>query len=215
MKTFETHPAAMERRTLIKWVMAASAATAAGSQFGWSAAPAAPAAGYGTDPDLLKKYSAGDCWPLTLSAAEKATAALLCDVIIPADDQGPSASSVKVPDFIDEWVSAPYPGHDRDRKLITEGLAWIEAEAQRRFQNDFGSLIVRQRNAICDDICHAPDAKPEFRTAARFFARFRDLCASGYYTTPAGMKDIGYVGNVALERFDGPPPEVRRKLGLS
>ena len=215
MKTFETHPAAMERRTLIKWVMAASAATAAGSQFGWSAAPAAPAAGYGTDPDLLKKYSAGDCWPLTLSAAEKATAALLCDVIIPADDQGPSASSVKVPDFIDEWVSAPYPGHDRDRKLITEGLAWIEAEAQRRFQNDFGSLVVRQRNAICDDICHAPDAKPEFRTAARFFARFRDLCASGYYTTPAGMKDIGYVGNVALERFDGPPPEVRRKLGLS
>jgi hypothetical protein len=215
MKTFETHPAAMERRTLIKWVMAASAATAAGSQFGWSAAPAAPAAGYGTAPDLLKKYSAGDCWPLTLSAAEKATAALLCDVIIPADDQGPSASSVKVPDFIDEWVSAPYPGHDRDRKLITEGLAWIEAEAQRRFQNDFGSLVVRQRNAICDDICHAPDAKPEFRAAARFFARFRDLCASGYYTTPAGMKDIGYVGNVALERFDGPPPEVRRKLGLS
>ena len=155
MKTFETHPAAMERRTLIKWVMAASAATAAGSQFGWSAAPAAPAAGYGTDPDLLKKYSAGDCWPLTLSAAEKATAALLCDVIIPADDQGPSASSVKVPDFIDEWVSAPYPGHDRDRKLITEGLAWIEAEAQRRFQNDFGSLIVRQRNAICDEIGRA------------------------------------------------------------
>ena len=113
-------------------------------------------------------------------------------MIIPADDQGPSASSVKVPDFIDEWVSAPYPGHDRDRKLITEGLAWIEAEAQRRFQNDFGSLVVRQRNAICDDICFEPKAKPEFKTAARFFRRFRDLTAGGYYTTPEGMKDIGY-----------------------
>lgn len=206
---------AMDRRTMIKWVMAASAATAAGSQFSWAAAPAAPVQGYGTDPDLLKKYAAGDCWPLTLTATEKATAAVLCDTIIPADDKGPSASSVKVPDFIDEWVSAPYPNHDRDRKLISEGLAWIEAESQRRFQNDFASLVVRQRNAICDDICHLPDAKPELRQAARFFARFRDLCASGYYTTPAGMKDIGYVGNVALEKFEGPPPEVLKKLGLA
>ena len=206
---------AMDRRTMIKWVMAASAATAAGSEFSWAAAPAAPVKGYGTDPDLVKKYAAGDCWPLTFTAAEKATAAVLCDTIIPADDKGPSASSVKVPDFIDEWISAPYPGHDRDRKLISEGLAWIEAEAQRRFQNDFGSLVVRQRNAICDDICFEPKAKPEFRTAARFFRRFRDLTAGGYYTTPEGMKDIGYTGNVPLDKFEGPPPEVLQKLGLA
>ena len=78
-----------------------------------------------------------------------------------------------------------------------------------------GVFKLRAGGAVTVDNTYAPDAKPEFRTAARFFARFRDLCASGYYTTPAGMKDIGYVGNVALERFDGPPPEVRRKLGLS
>ena len=141
-------PAVMDRRTMIKWVMAASAATSAGGDFAWAAAPTTPVQGYGTDPDLLKKYAAGDCWPLTLTAGEKSTAAALCDTIIPADDQGPSASSVKVPDFIDEWVSAPYPNHDRDRKLIREGLAWLDAESQRRFQNDFVSLVVRQRNAI-------------------------------------------------------------------
>jgi hypothetical protein len=28
------------------------------------------------------------------------------------------------------------------------------------------------------------------------------------------MKDIGYVGNVPLASFDGPPTEVLRKLGL-
>jgi hypothetical protein len=28
------------------------------------------------------------------------------------------------------------------------------------------------------------------------------------------MRDLGYVGNVALARFDGPPPEVLRKVGL-
>ena len=205
----------LDRRTMIKWVMAASAATTAGTQFSWAAAPAAPAKGYGTDPDLIKKYAAGDCWPLSLSPAEKATATVLCDTIIPADEKGPSASSLKVPDFIDEWVSAPYPGHERDRVIIRDGLAWVEAESQRRLQHEFSSLVVRQRHASCDDICHLPDAKPELRPAARFFARFRDLCASGYYTTPAGMKDIGYVGNVALETFEGPPPEVLKKLGLA
>jgi hypothetical protein len=39
--------------------------------------------------------------------------------------------------------------------------------------------------------------------------------AGGFYTTPAGMKDIGYTGNVPLEKFDGPPPEALKKAGLS
>jgi len=43
----------------------------------------------------------------------------------------------------------------------------------------------------------------------------RNLTASGFYTTPVGWKDIGYVGNMALNKFDGPPPEVLKYLGLS
>ena len=98
---------------------------------------------------------------------------------------------------------------------ITIGLAWIEAESQKRFGSEFGNLVARQKNAICDDICFEPEAKPAFKKAAHFFKRFRDLTAGGYYTTPEGMKDVGYVGNVALEKFEGPPPEVLQKLGLA
>ena len=29
------------------------------------------------------------------------------------------------------------------------------------------------------------------------------------------MKDIGYRGNVALEKFDGPPREVLERVGLA
>jgi hypothetical protein len=97
---------------------------------------------------------------------------------------------------------------------VLEGLAWLDAEAQRRFGQDFTNLIFSQQHALCDDIGHAPAAKPEFKTAARFFARFRDLTAGGFYTTPEGMKDIGYVGNVPLTAFAGPPPEVLKQLGL-
>jgi hypothetical protein len=97
---------------------------------------------------------------------------------------------------------------------VVEGLVWLEAESQRRFQNPFVNLIARQRNAICDDICYAPNAKPEFRRAAQFFRRFRDLTAGGYYSTPEGMKDIGYTGNVPTEKFSI-PTEVLKQLGLA
>ena len=212
-------PRAMDRRDAIKWMLTAAASTtllgpsATGAEGG--PPPSMPTGkGYGTDPDLLKDYKPGELWPLTLNDAQRQTAASLCDVIIPADAKGPSASSVRVHDFIDEWISAPYPDHDRDRTLIVEGLTWLDKESQKRFGADFVNLVARQKNAICDDICFVPRAKPEFRQAAQFFKRYRDLTAGGYYTTPEGMKDIGYVGNVALEKFEGPPPEVLKKLGL-
>jgi hypothetical protein len=207
----------MDRRAAIKWLAAAAAATTVLDRSLLGAAePATRAAtGYGTDPDLVKTYKPGDLWPLTFTDAQRATAAVLCDVIIPADAKGPAASAVKVHDFVDEWISAPYPGHDDDRRLVVAGLAWLDEEANRRFQSDFVNLVARQRNAICDDICHLPKAKPEFRRAAQFFGRFRDLTAGGYYSTPEGMRDIGYTGNVALEKFEGPPPEVLQRLGLA
>ena len=213
-----TSSSRMDRRTALKWMLTAAASTALldPTTFGADTImmPAAVPGGYGTDPDLLKNYKPGDVWPLTFTEQQRTTTAALCDVIIPADAKGPGASALKVQDFIDEWVSAPYENHDRDKRTITEGLAWLDAESQKRFGNTFANLIARQKNAICDDICYEPNAKPEFKTAARFFKRFRDLTAGGYYTTPEGMKDIGYVGNIALERYDGPPREVLQKLGL-
>jgi hypothetical protein len=216
--TTPVSPRSMDRRDAIKWMLTAAASVSVleASAFaqGMAASPVLNNKGYGTDPDLVKLYKPGDVWPLTMTPAQTQTTAALCDVIIPADAKGPSASSVQVPAFIDEWISAPYPGHENDRKLVLDGLAWIDAESQKRFGADFVNLVTRQKNAICDDICYVPNAKPEFRTAAQFFRRFRDLTSGGYYTTPEGMKDIGYVGNVALETYEGPPREVLQKLGL-
>jgi hypothetical protein len=61
----------------------------------------------------------------------------------------------------------------------------------------------------------AKKAPPQFKQGAKFFARFRDLTAGGFYTTPQGMKDIGYTGNTPLATFDGPPAAVLQKLGLA
>lgn len=206
----------IDRRTAIKWMLTASASVALSPHLslGQHVATAFPVGGYGTDPFLNQGYKPGEFWPLTLTPKQRQTVAALCDVIIPADAKSPSASAVGVHDFIDEWISAPYPAQVSDRALILEGIEWLEAETQRRFGIAFVNTIARQKRMLCDDICHEPEAKEEFKQAAKFFARFRDLTAGGFYTTPAGMKDVGYIGNVPLATFDGPPPELIKQLGL-
>lgn len=227
----------VSRREAMQWVMGAVAAEALGPQgtfrtssaafgqeVGRTSAPQELASrqpppvfpgGYGGDPKLVHVYRGGEFWPLTMSEAQRLTAAALADVILPADQYGPAASTVGVVEMLDEWVSAPYPTQLADRPLVLEGLAWFEAESMKRFNVEFDGATDEQRRAICDDVCHAPEAKPEFEQAAAYFSRFRSLCAAAYYATPPGWEAIGYVGNVALERFDGPPQEVLEKLGVT
>jgi hypothetical protein len=214
----------MDRRDTLKWLLAASASPLLQRQaLGGGQAASAPAlrrsaesgAGYGSDPDLLKLYKAGEIWPLVLTPAQRRTVTALCDVIIPADEHSPGASAVGVVDFIDEWVSAPYAHQQHDRSMIEEGLTWLDAESTRRVAVEFAAANPADQATLCDDICDPLRAKEPFAAAATFFARFRDLTASGFYTTPVGFRDLGYVGNVPLLRFEGPPQEVLRKLGLS
>lgn len=208
----------VSRRAAIQWVMAAAAASAMPTTVFSKVAKeqAAPIAkGYGLDPNLVTPHKPGDFWPLTFNAAQKKTATVLADVILPKDQYGPAASQLHVPDWIDEWISAPYPQQRSDRPIVLNGLAWIEEESNRRFGQSFDALSEQQHHAICDDICFTETAKPQFRQAAEFFSRFRSIAAAAYYATPQGWNAIGYVGNVILENFEGPPPEVLKQLGVT
>jgi hypothetical protein len=208
----------MDRRTTIKWMLAASASMPLlkDAEVSAASANAVPtvAKPYGTDPNLTRVYKPGDLWPLTFTPEQRATATALCDLIIPADAISPSASAVGVIDFMDEWVSAPYEAQRADRKIVLEGLQWLDQEATRRFSKSFARLNVSQQRQVCDEICYLPKAKPQFKQAAVFFARYRDLTSGGFYTTPQGRKDLQYIGNIPLPSFNGPPPEVLKKVGL-
>jgi gluconate 2-dehydrogenase subunit 3-like protein len=203
----------MDRRTTLKWVLMAGAAWPLLSERAPGAAPPG-GPGYGTDPDLTKIHRPGDFWPLTLTHGERRLTGILADLIIPADEHSPSASAVGVVEFIDEWVSAPYPRCQRDRPIVIAGLRWLDEEAVRRGGQSFARLAAAGQLAICDDICSETRAVPERRTAAQFFARLRDLTAGGFYCTPAGRKDLGYIGNVAQASFAGPPAALLKKLNL-
>jgi len=218
-----------DRRTTIKLIMAAAAAVPAlraRANYTDNLEPgAAPPGslrefvptmdGYGPDPDLIKAYEKGAFWPLTLDLQQRQLAAALSDLIIPADEHSPSASAVGVVDFIDEWISAPYPQQRADRDTVLGGFTWLDGEAQRCSEQPFAKLSESQQRAICDPVCDLSRAPADLQAPARFFALYRNLTAAGFYTTAAGRKDVQYIGNVPLKQFDGPPLELLRKLGLA
>jgi len=209
----------LPRRTVFKWFVAVAATLQLGDAlvFGAEPVPGVPpvsATGYGSDPLLNHTYKPGDNWSLTLSRTQRAAAIALADVILPADNLGPAASELRVIDFVDEWVSAPYPAQLLDRDIVLPGLDWLDAEASRRFGRVFAALALEQQRAICDDICFAQRATDAFRSGARFFSRFRSLAAAAYYATPEGWEAIGYVGNQPSLIYEGPPEEVLTRLGV-
>ena len=204
----------MDRRETLQWMLAASAAM--GIEMSAGATPAGrKGKGYGTDAKLTKTYRSGELWPLSFTPEQNRCAQALCGLIIPADEHSPSAATLQVHRFIDEWVSAPYPDHAKDKDVIVGGLRWLDIDSTLRFRKRFPDLDVAQQSQIADLICSVDKAGPELAHAARFFARFRDLTAGGFYTTPEGFKDLGFVGNTPSVTFDGPPLKALQIVGVA
>ena len=210
-------PAALSRRDALKWLAGTAAAGASAPAL---AAPGetvpTPAALVSRspihDPDFAKPVFP---WDKQLTEAELKTIGILADIILPKDDNGPAASEVGVPAFINEWCSAPYGDNREDCELVRGGIAWLHTEGFRRQEKGFDELGAAQRIEIVDDICDASTAKPTHAIGAVFFKRFRQLCLGGYYTHSSTWKHLGYVGNVSVGGpYPGVPQAIIEKLGL-
>ena len=58
-------------------------------------------------------------------------------------------------------------------------------------------------------------AEPGLSQAIAFFSSFRDLTASGFWSSRMGVKDLQYQGNVFVDEWTGCPEAALRKLGVS
>jgi hypothetical protein len=198
--TPEPYVSKIDRRTALAWIGVVGAATAVGAGvvvYGPKMGGERITRGYGTDPKLTKPEAAP--WSRIMIPAQLQTAAILADFILPATATAPSASALGVPDFIDEWVSAPYPDQAKDLPVIMNGL------------NALGGKVLK---ASAAERAAALAALPAFTdpAAKAFWKTFRHLTVGAYYTTEAGFKDIGYIGNVARASDPGPSAEVKAVL---
>ncbi len=164
------------------------------------------------DPDLLNPEAP---WPLVLTAEERSLLTTLVDVILPADVRSPAATDLDAVDFIDEWVSAPYPDQQADALIVRDGLRWLQLEARQRFTLSFADLSEAQLEQIADDVCSVERVQAAHQIGGRCFAKVRDLTAAAVWSTPEGMRDLGFIGNQPLPQWLPPPDVVLVQLGLA
>jgi hypothetical protein len=114
-----------------------------------------------------------------------------------------------------DWLLADKEASQSSKVAMRGGLAWLDLEASERFGKTFVTATDAQRRQILDDIAWPKKAKPELSQGVAFFNRFRDLTASGFFSSEIGYKDVKYVGNVFNPGWNGCPPEANAKLGVS
>lgn len=226
----------VDRRLTLMWLSSSLAAAcgpgivpegARGAQIPLPDAPIDPASakaarqpsgtGYGTDPNLFEPDTS---WQKIMTERQRLLAATLADLILPKEDEHPVPSELGVHDFIDEWVSAPYPEQIADSAIILEGLAMVDDAARLRQLDGFVEASPKEQIAILEGFAQRGDAAAQSKRRV-FFEKMRQLVLGAYYTTQVGFDAIGFVGNVAMLTYPGPSKEIRetldadlRRLGL-
>ena len=152
-----------------------------------------------------KAAQKGPYQPKALTAHEYATLQRLADLIIPADERSKGALEAGAADFIDFLCSVS----DEMKEIYTGGLAWLDAEMRRRYDGkDFLSAQPAQQTALLDLIAYRHNQWPALNPGIEFFAWARRMVADAYYTSPIGMKELGYLGNGAVAQFSVPKEAV-------
>lgn len=148
--------------------------------------------------------------PKFFTAHEWRSVRVLVDLIIPADERSGSATQAGVPEFIDfmciddKGLQTPVRG----------GLAWLDTASHESFGKAFVDGTAADQTGLLDRIAWPKKAKPEDAPGAAFFTSFRDLTASGFYSSRMGVHDLKYIGNTFVPEWKGCPPEALAKLGV-
>ena len=137
---------------------------------------------------------------------ELLTIAVLCDIILPNDHPNGGALDAGLPDFVEFMVK------DRSQYQlpVRGGIAWLDSYSIENYGADFISVSEDQRLRICDAIAYPDVDTPDLQPGIAFFSLMRNLTLTGYYTTEAGLADLGYQGNTP-NVWDGVPTEVLRR----
>ena len=149
--------------------------------------------------------------PKFFTAHEYATVGVLVDLIIPRDERSGSATDAGVPAFMDFMMI------DQPRRQIAMrgGLALVDRLATGRFGKRFVACADRERRQLLDEIAYTSNPDRGLSHAITFFSSFRDLTASGFWSTKVGVADLQYQGNVFVSEWNGCPDAALRTLGVA
>lgn len=158
-----------------------------------------------------EKSATGVYKPKAFTEHEYRTLQKLADYIVPADEVSPGASQAGCADFIDLLAS-----QNPDLAAIyTGGIAWLDRGMQSRYATDFLNAKPTDQTAMLDLIAYRKNESPELGPGIAFFDWARKMVVDAFYTTPIGVKDLGYMGNTAVAKFEIPQAAIDYALKRS
>jgi gluconate 2-dehydrogenase subunit 3-like protein len=158
-----------------------------------------------------KAANRGAYQPKALTAHEYTTLQRLTDMIIPADDRSAGALEAGAADYIDFLCGAC----QELKEIYTGGIAWLDSAMRHHHSTDFVGAPAELQAAVLDRIAYRKNASPELNPGVAFFAWVRNMTVDAYYTTPIGVKEIGFMGNGAASEFHVPKEAVEYALKRS
>jgi len=147
-----------------------------------------------------EKASTGVYKAKALNPHEYQTLEKLADLIIPPDEKSPGAVASGACEFIDLLASQ----NPRLLGIYTGGIAWVDQYMKRRYSADFVRAKPNQQTALLDLIAYHKNESQELGPGIEFFEWARRMVVDAYYTSPIGIKAIGYMGNTAVAKFEVP-----------
>ena len=82
------------------------------------------------------------------------------------------------------------------------------------FGKTFVGSSAEERTLVLDDIAWPKKAKAEHSQGVAFFNMFRDMTASGFWSSKIGVTDLDYQGNTFVPEWKGCPDAALQKLGV-
>lgn len=154
--------------------------------------PAAAAAGHAHHAAVSAAAAAATSGASTLQFLDQHafdTLAVLSEQIVPG------SRATQVPEFLDRLLAVE---SIETQKYAVQALGAFEREARAAHGKPWKALSAEQATALLTKI----STQPESDTTRRIFDNLKQAVAESYYSTEAGMKELGYQGAVAF----APPP---------
>jgi gluconate 2-dehydrogenase gamma chain len=122
----------------------------------------------------------------------------LGDIIIPG------ASDAGAAEYIDFLSS-----HNAELAAIFNGgFGWLDDYMQKTYGAHFLNATPAQQTELLDKLAYEKNRTPETAPGLQFFTWTRNMVVDAYYTSPAGVKDLGYMGNGGMRAFSVPQEAV-------
>ncbi len=122
----------------------------------------------------------------------------LSEIVIPGASEAGAAEYIDFLSSRNEDLAAIFNG----------GFAWLDDYMQKKYAADFLTAKPGQQTELLDKLAYQKNHTPEVAGGVQFWTWVRNMVVDAYYTSPAGVKDIGFMGNGAMATFSVPQEAV-------